>query len=491
MMTVEEWTTIRYLQAQGKSIRAISKELGLARNTVRAALRREEKPQYQRPKRANPKLVPFAAAIEEMVFEQGFIGSRILRELETRGYEGGSTAVYSYLRTLRARWPDRRISERFETAPGQQAQFDWSPYTIPVGQEPVGVVVFCLTLGYSRRKFYWPSRNERAASIYEALEAGLEHFGGAPKELLIDNASSLVTNASPTHFRWNEHFLELCGHYRIQPVACQPGRPQTKGKVERPFSHLEEQLIKGNAWTDLAAFTGALARFAAELDERVHGTTRERPIDRFAAEWEVLTPLPAHRFIGSYQALRTVSWDCLISFGGTRYSVPWQHAGSRVWVRCRQGEEVVVTSQAGEEVAQHRIPATKGVTVIDRAHYAGLRAGLPTTKRRLIEVFLERFPDHGWFLEGLCQQFPTGGAAPLRAILGLVELYPPPALREAFTAARQYHAYSPTFLRGVLERGDRLVPPAAETPTRGSTVSLPSAIRGDLAIYQRVLEAAG
>ncbi|MBV9282496.1 MAG: IS21 family transposase [Chloroflexi bacterium] len=491
MMTVEEWTTIRYLHAQGKSIRAIGKELGLARNTVRAALRQDEKPQYRRPKRPNPKLVPFAEAIEEMVLEQGFIGSRILRELAARGYEGGSTAVYSYLRTLRARWPDRRISARFETEPGQQAQFDWSPYTIRLGQEPVGVVVFCLTLGYSRRKFYWPSRDERAASIYEGLEAGLEHFGGAPKELLIDNAGSLVTNASPTHFRWNAHFLELCGHYRIRPVACQPGRPQTKGKVERPFSHLEEQLIKGNAWADLATFTGALARFAAEQDERVHGTTRERPLDRFPAEREALTPLPAHRFLGSYQALRTVSWDCLISFGGTRYSVPWQHAGSRVWVRCRQGVQVVVTSQAGEEVAQHPIPATKGVTVIDQAHYAGLRAGLPTTKRRLIEVFLERFPDHGWFVDGLNQQFPTGGAAPLRAILGLVELYPPTALVEAFAAAREYHAYSPTFLRGVLDRGDRPVLPASAARAGGSTAGIPSPVNGDLAVYQRILEAAG
>jgi hypothetical protein len=82
----------------------------------------------------------------------------------------------------------------------------------------------------------------------------------------------------------------------------------------------------------------------------------------------------------------------------------------------------------------------------------------------------------------------------LRAILGLVELYPPAALREAFAAARQYHAYSPTFLRGVLERGDRLAPPASETPIGGSATSLPfpaAAIGGDLAVYQRVLEAAG
>lgn len=488
MMTVDQWTTIRYLHAQGRSIRAIAMELGIARNTVRAALRREEAPRYHRPPRPNPKLVPFAEEIDRMLFSEHFIGSRILRELQQRGYDGGKTALYNYLRTLAASRPDRRISERFETAPGQQGQFDWSPYTIGLGDELIRVSVFCLTLGYSRRKFFWPSLDETKSSIYEALEAGLQHFGGVPKELLIDNAGSLVTSAHPPHFRWNAHFLELCGHYAVKPVACQPGRPQTKGKVERPFFHLEQQLIKGNSWPDLDAFTQALTAFASELDHTVHGTTRERPIDRFAAEQSVLTPLPSHAFVGTYQALRTVSWDCLVSYGGTRYSVPWSHAGTRVWVRSSQGQRVVILSQAGEVLARHSIPTSKGSTVIDQAHYAGLRAGLPTTKRRVIEVFLTRFPDHGWFVEGLYRQFPQSGAAPLRAILGLAELYPPDDLLAAFAAARRYQSYGPTFIRGVLEAGERATG-SSSPPVIGAVVS-PS-LTGDLQIYQQVLEAVG
>ena len=484
---MDEWTTIRYLRAQGKPIRAIAKELGVARNTVRAALRREEVPRYQRPRRPNPKLVALADEIEHMLFEQDFIGSRILRELRARGYDGGKTALYDYLRGLDASRPDRRITERFETAPGQQGQFDWSPYTIALGDAVAPVIVFCLTLAYSRRKFFWPSRDETKSSIYEAVEAGLGHFGGAPKELLIDNAGSLVANAHPAHFRWNSHFLELCGHYAIKPIACRPGRPQTKGKVEKPFAHLEEQLIKGNRWSDLDAFTAALAAFAAELDQTVHGTTREKPIDRFAAEQPQLTPLPARPFVGSYQALRLVSWDCLVSYGGTRYSVPWQHAGTRVWVRPSQGTRVVIVSQAGQVVAQHTIPAIKGVTVIDQTHYAGLRAGLPNTKRRVIEVFLTRFPDHGWFVAGLYRQFPQGGAAPLRAILGLTELYSSAALLEAFTAARRYQSYGPTFIRGVLEAGGTEHSPQLALSGRPAA----SSISGDLQTYQRILEAVG
>jgi len=67
MITVEAWTTIRYLHAQGKSIRAIARQLGVSRNTVRAALRRNAPAQYVRPKRPNPKIEPFTAEIEKMI----------------------------------------------------------------------------------------------------------------------------------------------------------------------------------------------------------------------------------------------------------------------------------------------------------------------------------------------------------------------------------------------------------------------------------------
>ncbi len=98
-------------------------------------------------------------------------------------------------------------------------------------------------------------------------------------------ARALVINANPTHFRWNPQFLELCGHYRIQPRACQPYRARTKGKVERPSFYLEQQFIKGTTFSNLPHFLEELGRFEREdVDLRVHGTTHARPIDRFTQE---------------------------------------------------------------------------------------------------------------------------------------------------------------------------------------------------------------
>jgi transposase len=244
MIPVEAWTTIRYLHAQGKPIRAIAKELGLARNTVRCALREENPPRYTRPKRPNPQLESFTSQIAVMFFEQDLIGSRILRELRKLGYAGGRTALYDHLRTLKAASPSSRLTERFETAPAQQAQFDWSPYTIPLGGSLVKVIVFCLTLCFSRRKFYFVSLNETQSSIFEALEAGLRHFGGSPKELLVDNPRAFVSNANPLHFQWNVHFPAgggppdyVCNCAATTPSNPWPASREGRARKERSSGH--------------------------------------------------------------------------------------------------------------------------------------------------------------------------------------------------------------------------------------------------------------
>jgi transposase len=487
MISVEAWTTIRYLHAQGKGVRAIAAELGIARNTVRAALRDAQPARYQRPTRPNPQLVPYADAIRQMALDQQLIGSRILRELQALGYRGGKTALYTYLHTLRASVPSRRVTERFETAPGQQGQFDWSPYTVVLGEQPTKLLAFGLTLGFSRRKHYWLSQDETQASVFEALEAGFRHFGGVPKELLVDNAKVFVTDARPEHFTWNRHFLELCGHYAVQPIACHPYRPQTKGKVERPFFYLEQHFIKGHTWPSFDALTRDLDHFIADdLDVRIHSTTQERPRDRFQREQPRLTPLPARPFVSTHEQSRTVSWDCLVSFGGSRYSVPWAYAGHRVWVRSSQGVRLSVRTPDGEPLATHQLAAVKGTTVIDPAHYLGLRAGVPKTRVVLTQAFLARFPEHGWFLDGVFRQHPPNGVAHLRAMLALADLYPQEALQAAFAAARQYDTYAHRFIRGLLEAGGL---PASAAVLAAPRPPVPrSAVTADLGVYQALLE---
>ena len=492
MLSVEAWTTIRYLQAQGMGIRAITRELNVSRKAVRRALRAEGAPRYQRPKRANPQLVPYETRIREWYFREHLIGSRIVRELRKEGYAGSASALYSYLKGLRAQVPSAKATVRFETAPGQQGQFDWSPYTVALGGEPTKVIVYGLTLGYSRRKHYTVSLDETQVSIFEAVEACLRHFGGAPKELLVDNPKAFVLDANPAHFRWNPQFLELCGPYRVQPRACQPYRARTKGKVERPFFYLEEQFLKGRRFASFAHLLQELSAFEQEdLDVRIHRTTQERPLDRFAAEAPHLTPLPATRFVGTLALSRKVSWDCLVSFRGSRYSVPAVYAGQLVWLLVSRGTHLLVLDAQRAVIAEHALSPTKGTTVSQDAHYAALRRGPARTYVVLAEQFLARFPQHAAFLDGLTRQHKLNPAVHLRGVLDLALLYDAARLEAAFAVAQEYQTYSHGFIRGLLESGG---PPASEPAP--SPVALPgrvvpaAPVQCDLGRYQRLLEAA-
>ena len=224
---------------------------------------------------------------------------------------------------------------------------------------------------------------------------------------MIDNPKALVLKPRP-NLQWNPRFLELCGHYRFEPIACKVGRTQTKGKVERPFFYLENHFIKGGVFLSFNHFLEQLHRFERdELDTMVHGTTRERPIDRFETERGYLTPLPPARFVYTRETFRKVSWDSLISFSGSRYSVPYQYAGKSVWVRVSQGIRLQIYSQKGELIASHPFNPRKGSTTILKEHYEGLRKRPPRTKAIVEQAFKELFPENDLFLEKLLAQYSS------------------------------------------------------------------------------------
>lgn len=487
---MEAWTTIRYLRAQGMGKKAIARELGVSRNTVRRALSRLGPAKYERPARPNPKLASFVEAVKEMR-QRGLVGSRILREVRRRGYQGSRSALYLLIGRLKADELDPRACLRYETGPGQQEQFDWSPYTVDLGGVLTRVVVFSSLLGYSRTKHFSPSLDSRQDSVYGAIEEGLAHFGGAARQILVDNDRSFVLDARPEHFRWNPHFLELCGHYSVEPIACRVGEARGKGKVENPFRYLENQFIKGNQWRDLAHFGEALARFEAEdVNVQVHATTQERPADRFQREAPYLLPLPASPFIGSQEELRKVSWDGLVPFRGNKYGVPSAYAGKRVWVRTVQGHYLRIRNQKGEPIASHILARGKGAITFLPGQYDGLRQSEPRTWAVLSESFLAHSPHRERFLEKLHAQQRFNYVAHLRGILALARLYPVEAMEEAFTLADTYNTFSQDFIRGLVERH-----PPRETPLAGAPLSLRAvpvlAVRSDLDTYQELLAGRG
>jgi len=89
-------------------------------------------------------------------------------------------------------------------------------------------------------------------------------------------------------------------------------------------------------------------------------------------ERNYLSPLPEHPFSYTVTHKRTASRDLLVSFEGSKYSVPSAYAAKKVKVKASPSE-VLIFSGDGALVASHaRKPKGSGATIMDPDHYEGL-----------------------------------------------------------------------------------------------------------------------
>jgi len=402
VISMEDWITIRNLKKRNPNMgtKAIANKLDLSRNTVRNALRSEDPPEYKRKAYINQELEPFQEYITEQYFVKKLKGSRVLNDLHSKGCKVSSSAFYRYIQQYKTEFT--RAYMRYETKPGEQGQFDWSPYTIMIEGKPVTVQVFCLILGCSRYRTYMYSLSQTRSSVLEALEEGLSRIGGVPERIQTDNHATLY-NAKKKE--WNPVYLRFASHYGFQPSRSEVRHPWSKGKVENPFSYLENHFIADNKFESLEDFPLKLLDFEKEVNHRIHTTTKKTPIELFnAEEIAVLSPLPKNRFISVSEEFRKVSSDCLISVDGNRYSVPHIFASRDVWIRISQGVYLEVYSQSNKLIAKHTLERTeKGKIFMNKEHFQGYR-GTKGTWNFLSQQFLTIAPGQEDFLKKLKAQ---------------------------------------------------------------------------------------
>ena len=494
MVTLEQWQRIRHLGALGWSVRRIARELGLNRRTVTRVLEQEAPPHYQRSLADSP-LQPWMKSVEAGV-RRGLRGSRVLQDLRQAGYTGSRSAFYARWSMLVQARQEPEAACRFETDPGEQAQFDWAEYVLSLGGIAQKVYVYSLLLGYSRRVHWFPSLACNQEAVFEGLEAGLRHFGGGCRFLVIDNPKVFVLRHHGPEIQWNPNFQRFAGYYRFQPIACTPRHPQGKGKVENPFGHLEQLFLRGRSWPDWAPFQAELGAFEAQWEQRVHGTTKVPPLTRFESERAALLPLPPQPFLGGPETFRQVSRDCQISFQGVRYSVPWPYAGQQVRVRPSQGREVAVFAPSGALLARHPLRPSGSPPVLLPEHYEGLRRRHQAAFAGLAREFRERYGAAGvaeTFLQRLLAQHRHHPETPLRQALELLSAVPAAVAQAALADTVEFNLCTPRFLEERLrQRSQAGSNGGGERALPAVQLTLPSLdVERPLAEYGRALDPAG
>jgi transposase len=305
MLDQESLVDIHVLHRQGCSVRGISRQLGISRNIVRRYLRDiAQSPDYG-PRAARPsKLDAFKPYLRERIeaAKPYWIPAVVLcRELQTRGYEGQEGIVKNYVRQFKPITKEPVV--RFETAPGQQMQVDFT--TIKRGRNKLKG--FVATLGYSRACYVCFSEYEKQEDWVAGIEGALNYFGGVPKEILFDNAKCIMIERDAYgegQHRWNSKLLQLSGDYGFRLRACRPYRAKTKGKVERFNGYLKHSFITPLAATlkqvglalDIDIANGQVGQWLHDVaHQRIHGTTQQKPEVLLIKEKLVLSELPAKR----------------------------------------------------------------------------------------------------------------------------------------------------------------------------------------------------
>lgn len=347
-------------------IAEIARRLDLDRKTVRRCLKQDAWQAYQRSARTDTLLSEHAEFLEERAPKVSYSAQVLFQELKGRGYRGSYDTVKRFVQPLRtAETLAERASVRFETLPGHQSQIDWGSARVHFRHQRVVLHMFVLTLGYSRRHFMEPTLDEQVPQLLDSHERAFDHFGGHTHEHLYDRPRTICRPDGQGGVIWNPTFRSFAHYWGFEPRLCRPYRAKTKGKVESGVKYLKRNFLAGRAFVDLADAREQWGQWNAEVaDVRVHGTTHQAPLARFADEQPQLMPRAARPgFKLEARFPRIVAEDFLVSLDTNRYSVPFTLIGRAVEVERRDGQ-VRIHHRGKLVVAHAELPGRHGLVVL-------------------------------------------------------------------------------------------------------------------------------
>jgi transposase len=503
------WEILEVLRrvARGERQRAIARVTGHSRSTIRRWLKAAGKLGWE-PGHGEPD-EPLAVAVAKRVrpvpdeAEPGESQRRLLPhrkqirswlkpEDESRGLRltkvqellarKGVDVPYSSLHRFAVEhcgFADRRrvTVRRAETAPGELAEVDfgrlglvWDP---EAGHRRVYHALI-VTLAYSRHQYVYVTASQKIPDLIAGLEEAWAFFGGVCARVVLDNLKAAITKADRYDPAFQRTFAEYAAHRGFVIDAALPRHPTGKPVVERNVQYLRESFFRGETWLDREHVQREAIRWCLTVaGQRIHGTTRRRPLVVFENEEKAtLRPLAAERFDPPVWAQAKVHPDHHIQFRKGLYSVPTRHVGKQVWVR---GDSKLVRIYVDGECVKTHKPVGEGQRSTDYRDYPEELA--PYARRDPEALIREgrRQGEHiGRFLEGLLAgDFPWAKLRQAQKLLRLSNKYGRQRLEAACRRALYFELYNvrrvEQIVKNELERDATTAPDAP----RGQLVLLP------------------
>jgi transposase len=377
---------------RGRTIKEIVRELHVSRNTVRKVLRSGATEfSYEREVQPLPKLGRWKADLDRILtsneakqVRERLTLIRVFEELRALGYDGGYDAVRRYARV----WQRERSSSTADAyvplsfAQGEAYQFDWSHEVVLINGTTVIVKVAHVRLCHSRMMFARAYPRETQEMVFDAHDRAFAFFKGACTRGIYDNMKTAVETIFVGKERaYNRRFLQMCGHYLVDPIACTPASGWEKGQVENQVGLVRERFftprIRVKSYEELNIWL--LDQCIAYAKAHRHPELRERTVfEVFEEERPSLVPYAGH-FDGFHAVPASVSKTCLVRFDNNRYSVAANAVGRPVEVRAYADR--IELRQDGRLVGEHARSFGRDQTVFDPWHYVPVLARKPGALR--------------------------------------------------------------------------------------------------------------
>ena len=365
--------------------------------------------------------------------------SRLWAMVVARGYKGSKSGFRAIVSRLRP----RRAAEAYlrrAVLPGEEAQVDWAHFgKITVGRAERPLFAFVMVLAFSRMRFVHFAMRAAMPSFLRGHVEAFRFFGASPRVILYDNLKSVVLEREGDAVRFHPTLLALAGHYRFEPRACAPYRPNEEGRVERAIRDVREGFFAARSFTSVADLNAQARAWCLQIaDERRVPDAKDKTVAAaFEEERPRLVELPGDDFPVEERLHVTSGKTPYVRFDRNDYSVPHTHVCRSLTLLATDERVCIVDPEAPTEIlADHRRSFDRDQRIEDEGHvralveekrrahqsrgFDRLFSAVPSA-RSMIEKLAERGANLGAATSGLLQLLDRVGADMLeRAVAEVV-----------------------------------------------------------------------
>ena len=380
-------------------------------------------------------------------WREGIRGTVIHQALvDTYGYAGSYSSIRRFLQQLKDAHPD--VTTVLDFDPGDVAQVDFGrgPTIEDVfTHQTIATWIFVMVLAWSRHQYAEIVPDQKVETWLSCHRSAFEFFGGVPARVVIDNPKNAITRACYHDPEVQRAYGECAEGYGFTISPCPVRDPKKKGRVEAAVKVVRRSFVPLRQFRDIRDANRQLQDWILGVaGNRIHGTTHERPLTRFAqTEREFLKPLPAIPPEQAAWAKVKVHGDCHVQFEKCRYSVPYALVRQQLWlraspktVRIYQNHNMVAvhprknTPGARATVTEHLPPEARAFLMRDPQWCLKQAQRIGPSCHRLIKtLFSDRVLDNLRAAQGIIRLSERYGARRLEAACDRALAYDNPRYR--------------------------------------------------------------